>query len=78
MRRREFIAGSCAGVAALPLAAPAQQPARVYRIAILSGASLSAPANVEFRKAFVDALRATGAPTRPRVLEIGETFLFGR
>jgi L-ascorbate 6-phosphate lactonase len=36
------------------------------------------PHNDADPQAFVDALRAAGAPTRPRVLEIGETFLFGR
>ena len=36
------------------------------------------PHNDADPQAFVDALRATGASTRPRVLEIGETFLFGR
>jgi L-ascorbate 6-phosphate lactonase len=55
------------------------------RLAAEVGASVAVPMhygvmphNDADPQAFVDALRATGAPARPRVLEIGETFLFGR
>ena len=59
MRRREFIIVVVA-VAAWPLTGWAQRSAKVHRIGILSGASLSAPANAHLRHAFVEALRERG------------------
>jgi ABC-type uncharacterized transport system substrate-binding protein len=48
--------------AVLSVAGPsqAQSPTRTVRVGILSGASLSTPANAYFREAFVDALRQLG------------------
>jgi putative tryptophan/tyrosine transport system substrate-binding protein len=57
MRRREFIAG-LGGAAAWPLAARAQQPDRIRRVGILTGAS---GGDAQYRvKAFLEALAQLG------------------
>ena len=56
MRRRKFI-GLLGGAAAWPARA---QTTPTRRVGILSGASLSTPANTYFRQAFVEALRQRG------------------
>jgi putative ABC transport system substrate-binding protein len=55
MRRREFIALICAGVA-WPFAARAQEPGRTYRLGCLLPATRDVPVN----KAFLDELRRRG------------------
>jgi len=52
MRRRDFINFLGGAAATWPLAAHAQQPARVYNIAILSAARTNSPAYVAFSEAF--------------------------
>src|SRR5712675_1778181 len=59
MKRREFIAAVSGVVAALPLAARAQQPAgRVYRVGYLAGGSRQTQLNL--MKAFDEGLRSLG------------------
>ena len=61
MRRRKFIlalgAALLTGGIAVPLSA---QTTKIARVGILSGASLSTPANARFREAFVESLRQLG------------------
>jgi hypothetical protein len=56
MDRRAFIGTVTAGLLAAPLLAKAQQPARVYRIGVLSGASPEwlVPMLDSFRKGLLD------------------------
>src|SRR5215207_9119996 len=61
MRRRKFIfalgAALLTGGIPLPLSA---QTTKIARVGILSGASLSTPANARFREAFVESLHKLG------------------
>ena len=61
MRRRRFVlalgAALLTGGTAVPVSA---QPTKIARVGILSGASLSIPANAHFREAFVESLRKLG------------------
>jgi putative ABC transport system substrate-binding protein len=66
MRRREFI-GLVGGAAAWPLAARAQQNTRVYRIAVLAGASKMNAAEVDFIEKWFKDLGWT--PSRDLVIE---------
>ena len=60
MRRREFFA-VFGGAAAWPLRSNAQPTSvSTTRVGVLTGASLSVPANARFRNAFVEALRQRG------------------
>src|SRR5438445_8595897 len=58
MKRREFIALVGGAAAALPIAARAQQPGKVWRIGFLSGASRSAVSGLY--DAFVQGMREHG------------------
>src|SRR5829696_8437801 len=61
MRRRRFVlalgAALLTGGIAVPVSA---QTTKIARVGILSGASLSTPANAHFREAFVESLRKLG------------------
>ena len=60
MNRRLVIAGVAAMLAPTAPGVRSAAAGRLYRIGVLSGASLSDPANTQFRIAFADALHARG------------------
>src|SRR5262249_33739029 len=56
MRRRDFIKGIVSSATAWPLAAPAQEPGRTYRV----GNLVSSPRNAPYHVALLDELRRAG------------------
>jgi putative tryptophan/tyrosine transport system substrate-binding protein len=60
VNRRRFLLTSLAGAFAAPLAAGAQQPAKVFRIGILSNVPPTNPTGAQIWGAFVEGLRELG------------------